>query len=65
MLFISVFSSWFFVSLLLIFSILFLGFLDFNCSFSFCFVCVNVWEKVNHSFVCWAIVETKTHATSD
>ncbi len=29
--------------------------------FCFCFECV--WGKVNPSFVCWAIVRTKTHAT--
>jgi hypothetical protein len=28
-------------------------------------MCVDVWEKVNCSFVCWAIVQTKTHATNE
>ncbi len=37
--------------------------LNFNCSFLFFFVWV--WEKVHPSFVCWAIVWTKTHATCE
>jgi hypothetical protein len=58
----------FYFFLLIFFFPFFFGFLNivfevfnFNCSFLFCFVCV--WEKVNPSFVCWAIVQTKTHAT--
>ncbi len=39
------------------------GVFNFNCSFCFCFVCE--WEKVNPSFMCWAIVQTKTHATCE
>jgi hypothetical protein len=46
-------------------SILFSRFFNFNCSFCFCFVSVNLWEKVNLSFMCWAIVQTKTHATNE
>ncbi len=47
--------------LLLALSILFLGFL-FHCFFVFV---SSVWEKVNSSFVCWAIARTKTHATCE
>jgi len=33
-----------------------------NFNYSFCFHFPCVWEKVNPSFVCWAVVWTKTHA---
>jgi hypothetical protein len=60
-LFICIFSYWFFFSPFFWFFQYCFGVLNFNCSFCFCFVCV--WEKVNPSFMCWAIAWTKTHAT--
>ncbi len=60
-LFISIFSCWFSFFQFYWLSQYLFGVFNFNCSFCFCFVCV--WEKVNPSFVCWAIAQTKTHAT--
>ncbi len=52
-LFISIFSCWFYFFLSFGFFTIFLGVFNFNCSFCFCFVCV--WENVNMCFVCGEI----------
>jgi len=56
------FLTGFLFSLLLNFSILFLGFLILIILF---ISVLYVWEPVKPSLVCWAITQTKTHATSE
>ncbi len=43
------------------------GVLNFNCSFCFCFMCWGAGRagKVNPSFLCWAIAQTKTMPTCE